>query len=146
MLQYKVSRFRALVTAVALTAGCDRSGLMVSPSQRVGPELTASSAFPGFVTDPAPPTTDAGIGLAESGAPDVVYVSMTPGVSPNGLSATISNYRTNRSVSTPMVDGGFDPVRLGARAADTILVTFQLSGGATKLTWKVVPSAQRPFV
>jgi TolB protein len=146
MLQYKVSRFRALMTAVALTAGCDRSGLMVSPSQRVGPELTASSAFPGFVTDPAPPTTDAGIGLAESGAPDVVYVSLPPGVSPNGLSATISNYRTNRSVSTPMVDGGFDPVRLGARAADTILVTFQLSGGATKLTWKVVPSAQRPVV
>jgi TolB protein len=143
---YKISRCHALMTAVALVAGCDRNGLVVSPSVHVGPALTASSAFPGFVTDPAPSMPDAGIGLAESGDPDVVYVSMAPGASPNGISATISNYRTNRSVSTPLVDGGFDPVRLGARAADTILVTFLLPAGATKLTWKVVPSARNPVV
>jgi len=145
MLQYKFSRFRVLMTAVALVAGCDR-GLVVSPSEHVGPALTTSSAFQGFVTDPAPPVPDAGSGLAGSGDPDVVYVSMPPGAFPNGISATISNYRTNRSVSTPLVDGGFDPVRLGARVTDTILVTFLLPAGATKLTWAVVPGARSPAV
>src|SRR5512141_411854 len=138
MPHYKFSPFRVLMTAVALVAGCDGDSSVASPGQRLRPGLTASSAFPGFVTDPAPSMPDSGSGVAESGDPDVVYVSMSPGVSPNGISATISNYRTNRSVSTPLVDGGFDPVRLGARGADTILVTFLLPGGGTQLTWKVV--------
>lgn len=146
MVQHKFSRFRVLMAAGALAAGCDRDGSVISPGQRVGPELTASAAFPGFVTDPAPSMTDSGIALAESGDPDVVYVSMPPGVSPNGISATITNYRTNRSVSTPLVDGGFDPVRLGARATDTILVTFLLRAGGAQLTWKVVPSARSPVI
>jgi hypothetical protein len=106
-------------------------------------ELTASAAFPGFVTDPLP---SALAGSAESGDPDGVYISMPPGVSPSAIRATMSNYRTHRSVSTALVDGGFDPVRLEARAADTVVVTFLLRGGGTQLTWKIVPSARRPVV
>jgi TolB protein len=139
---------RVFMTAVALTAGgCDPDGSVVSPGRRVGPELTASSAFPGLVTDPAPSST-AGTspGLAASTEPDVIFVSAPPGVVLVGTSATIVNHRTNRSVSTPLIDRGFDPVPIGARAADTILVTFDLPDGGTRQTWAIVPRTRRPAV
>ena len=145
-LQRRMSRVLLLMTAGAMLAGCDRGSSVVGPKPGAGPELTASSAFPGIVTDPAASIPDASTGAGETGDPDVVFVSMPPGLFPGGISATIVNRRTNRSVSMPLVDGGFDPVRLGARAADTVLVTFLLPGGGTRLTWKVVPSARRPVV
>ena len=145
-LQRRMSRVLLLMTAGAMLAGCDRGSSVVGPKPGAGPELTASSAFPGIVTDPAASIPDASTGAGETGDPDVVFVSMPPGLFPGGISATIVNRRTNRSVSMPLVDGGFDPVRLGAGAADTVLVTFLRPGGGTRLTWKVVPSARRPVV
>jgi TolB protein len=45
-----------------------------------------------------------------------------------------------------MVEGGFDPVPIGARVADTILVIFALTDGGTRQTWTVVPRTRQPAV
>jgi len=141
-----VRHFRLLTIGVALTVGgCDPDSSVNGPGRLTDPELTASSAFPGVVTDPAPSST-VGAGQGVTAGAEAVYVSLPPRVVPSASAATIVNYRTNGSVSTPIVDGGFDPVAIGARAADTILITFRLIGGGTRRTWSVVPQARQPVV
>jgi TolB protein len=138
-------RFATLTTALALTAGgCGSDRPVVGPRQPGGLELTASSVFPGLVTDPAPSATAGSVGLA--GEAEAVLVSMPAGLVPGGFGADIVNHRTKQSISTPMVDGGFDPVPIGARATDTILVIFSLPGGQARQTWSVVPRTRRPVV
>ena len=137
--------FATLTTAVALTAGaCGSDRPVVEPGKPGGLELTAFSAFPGLVTDPAPSATAGVVGLAAD--PEAVFVSMPAGVVSDAISAAIVNHRTRQSVSIPIVAGGFDPVPVGARVADTILVTFAYASGVARQTWSVVPRTRRPVV
>ena len=137
-------QFAVFMTAVALTiCACAAEGLVGGSEQRAGPELTAASVFQGIVTDPAPSST-AGIVMSPATEAEVVYVSLPRGLVPTATSATLMNYRTSGTVATAMVDGGFDPVAIGAQVADTIIITFQLLGGGMRQTWAVVPSARQP--
>jgi TolB protein len=71
---------------------------------------------------------------------------MAPGGMANATSATIENRRTRQSIDGQLADAGFDPVAIGARAGDTVLVTFTLPGNVTERRWSVVPDRRRPVV
>ena len=130
-----------LLIAYALsTGGCGSDGSTVSPAEARDPGFPASAAFPGLVSDPAPSWTAS----SATGDPDVVYVSVTRGTVQTAVSAVIANHRTKRFAAVTVIEGGFDPVPIGARAADTIVVTFNLSGGFASRTWTVAPHARRP--
>ena len=141
--------FPLVITATALAVGgCDRDGSAVGPGQpegpERGPELNPSAVFPGLITDPAP-ASSAGA-LSGTGDADVVFLSIPPGVVADALSATITNYRTKRSITALVIEGGFDPVPIDARMTDTIFVTFELPNNGARQTWAVVPRTRRPAV
>ena len=78
---------------------------------------------------------------------EVAYVSLPPGTSPEGVSATIANSRAQASVTTLLVDGGFDPLPIAARASDTLETTVSLGPNRPPVTMRaVVPPRTRPGI
>ncbi|HYC30886.1 MAG TPA: Ig-like domain-containing protein [Gemmatimonadales bacterium] len=61
----------------------------------------------------------------------VTYVSFPPGTIPGGVSATISNPRTQAALRVELVAGGMDPVPVAADAGDTL--TFVIDTGSVEL-------------
>jgi hypothetical protein len=88
------------------------------------------------------------VNLPASGGADLVvgtaWVSLPPGAVPNGVTATIRDGRSGASLSLAMVDGGFDPVAIGASVGDTLFVTVTRAGNATPITGYQVVAAGRP--
>jgi alpha-tubulin suppressor-like RCC1 family protein len=76
----------------------------------------------------------------------VVYVSLLSDSVPDGTLATIRNRATGQSVTVPVVNGGFDPVAIGASEGDTLDVKVQRANGATPLHGVIVVRAARPPV
>jgi Big-like domain-containing protein/Regulator of Chromosome Condensation (RCC1) repeat protein len=80
-----------------------------------------------------------------SGASEtVVYVSLAPGSVPDGFQTTIRDQATGQTVTTSVVNGGFDPVALPASVGDTVTVEITRSGSTDVL--RVVVTARRPPV
>ena len=59
---------------------------------------------------------------------EVSWVSLVPGIIPDGTSAAISNLRTTQRVTASIVDGGFDPQAIPASLGDTIQVSVSRVG------------------
>jgi TolB protein len=135
-----------LVAALSLlTIGCGRDDTGVSP--RPDTVLAQRLAFPGNVSNPVSATAVAATtGASATAEQEVVYISLQRGIYPAGLSATVVNRRTGAASSIQMVEGGFDPVAIGAQAADTVNVDIRVLGGATLQTFVVVPRIRRPVV
>jgi alpha-tubulin suppressor-like RCC1 family protein len=75
----------------------------------------------------------------------VVYVSLAPGSVPTGTQATVRNQTSGGSITTAVVNGGFDPVAIAAAVGDTLLV--EVRGPSTDVIRAVlVVAAQRPLV
>ena len=84
---------------------------------------------------------------AASGGALVVYVSLSPGTVPDGLSATISDPSMRDSVVTQVIDGGFDPVALPANIGDTIEVIIGRGPSVPPVTgFAVVTASRAPHV
>jgi len=100
------------------------------------------------VSDPLPPTPLAGGGGASalaSGAGDsVVYVSLPPGTAPAGTRAIVRRVGNGDSLTTAVIDGGFDPVPVAAQADDSIEVVVLDAGGGTVLLVRAAVRARRP--
>jgi hypothetical protein len=62
---------------------------------------------------------------------NVAYISLRPQTYPAGASARISNLRSGATVTTPMVDGGLDPVPLPASAGDGVSIEVETVAGVT---------------
>lgn len=78
---------------------------------------------------------------------ELAYVSVPPGTIPEGVSATIANRRTQASVTTLLVDGGFDPLPIAARANDTLETTVSLGPDRAPVAMRaVVPPRTRPGI
>jgi alpha-tubulin suppressor-like RCC1 family protein len=112
-----------LILAVLLagTSGCSDSG---GPA-KAGTGTTVDP-LPGLFVS-APVDAPAGVPpLASKTAAggSVVYVSLMPGTVPMGVRATIRDQATGLSVTTAVVDGGFDPVAVAASVGDTLLVAI----------------------
>jgi Tol biopolymer transport system component len=124
----------SLLLASALTAlGCshDPSGVSAAPDEDLG------LPFTGVVTNPRAGT---------SANADVALVSMRFGGMPNATGVYIENRRTRRTVTGAMVSAGFDPVAIGARAGDTLLLTFSIDRSGLQRRWAVVPTSRKPVV
>jgi alpha-tubulin suppressor-like RCC1 family protein len=76
----------------------------------------------------------------------VVYVSLVPGSVPTGVLATIRDQASGLSVTTPVVDGGFDPVALAASVGDSLLLHITRTGSAAPVEAMEVVRARRPPV
>jgi hypothetical protein len=76
----------------------------------------------------------------------VVYVSLVPGSVPTGVLATIRDQASGGSVTTPVVDGGFDPVALAASVGDTLVLQITRTGSAAPVKAMEVVRARRPPV
>jgi len=62
---------------------------------------------------------------------DLVYVSLIPGTALSGAHAHVRRVGDVTSLTTAVIDGGFDPVSVTAQAGDSIVVTVSESSGAT---------------
>lgn len=106
---------------------------------------------PAIVSDPisgvSASTAGAGFAAGRAQTGEVVYVSLPPDSIPGGEVALIGNPATGSVVITTMVDGGFDPVPVAARAGDTLQLDIQVSGGGTPVhAILVVPETRKPRV
>ncbi len=77
------------------------------------------------VSDPVPAAGLAqavGVGAppARTAVDEVVYVSLPPGTAPTGSIATVRRVGDGFLLSTGVLDGGFDPVPLGAQVDDAV--------------------------
>lgn len=78
---------------------------------------------------------------------NVAYISLQPQTAPTGVIAVITNARLGVSVTTPMVDGGIDPVPLPAAAGDSVKIEIKTAGGITVTTVaNLVPSRRPPKI
>ena len=111
------------VVAVGLGAACSDSP--------VGPRGRAAEAFV--------------VAALSAPAPQIVYVSLSPGTIPGGTEARLRVARTGAAATAQLVDGGFDPVALAAAVGDTVAIDVQAAG--TVLSYRVpVPRPSRPVV
>ena len=77
----------------------------------------------------------------------VAYVSLPPGSIANGVAAIIRNRRTVISLTTFMINGGFDPIPISAVPGDTLDIDIQKAGAATALrVVRTVPGKRPPRV
>jgi alpha-tubulin suppressor-like RCC1 family protein len=108
----------AIVIAIALTciAACSDGTGPRSAETSLGLIVSAPVRSPvGAVGATVPAASSVGA------AATVVYVSLPPGSMPAGTQATITNQANGQSISTVVVDGGFDPVPLAASIGDTLV-------------------------
>ena len=116
-----------LVAAGGWFAGCsDASG--PCPSCPPPPNaLIISKPVP--VTGRAPGSRNAAAApLVDS---NLVYVSLIPGTAPSGARAHVGRVGDVTSLTTAVIDGGFDPFSVTAEAGDSIVVTVSDSSGTT---------------
>jgi hypothetical protein len=63
----------------------------------------------------------------------LVYVSLSPGTVPDAVTPTITNRASGGSVTTAIVNGGFDPVSIEANVGDTLDVVITRPASETPI-------------
>ncbi len=89
------------------------SNPLVSPAAPAASRLTTSVRAAGVV-----------------GEDTMVYVTLEPGTAPTGVTATVRGLASGATATTPVQDGGFDPVPVTARAGDSVEVVVRDASGA----------------
>jgi len=123
---------------VALTlAACENAG------DPLGGRTLLSTAV---VSDPTTrPAGGAGTASFDgAAAEDVVYIALPPDAIQDGESATIRNRRTADAVTTPMNEGGFDPVAVPGSAGDTVDLDIRVGYQHELLRYSLIVPARRP--
>src|SRR6266516_3295072 len=138
-----------LAALLVLAGACldDRMGPVEHPerAQPPVPGLVASNPLP------APTSISAGPAIRSASAGDqgdsIAYVSVDAGTVPGGRLATVANAAMRLSVTIPVLDGGFDPVAIGAGVGDSLEVVVRDAGGAAILqAYLPVLATRRPVV
>jgi alpha-tubulin suppressor-like RCC1 family protein len=127
---------------VVLTIGCSEPPLG---------SVKVDSGLDGIVvvSDPLGAAATAPALSASPGSPlavSVAYVSIPQGALPEGIDITIRNPRTGQTFTAPLVDGGLDPVPIGAEAGDSLEIVVTVSNGAPLRAVVVVPAHRPPVV
>src|SRR5882672_6897811 len=123
--------FGACTDSVGPTIVEPLTGLLVSNPISTGAVATGGTV--GASRSPASPAA----------ADSIVYVSLTPGTVPSGTDATIRRLGGSDALTTHILDGGFDPLAIGAQVGDTILIRVTGTGGVTLFQTKTVVAATR---
>ena len=115
----------------------------VTPDSAIVSEAVPNASFAGEAS-----RGDGAASLAAaSGAADetdVAYVSLPAGMIRNGTAATISNRRTESSVTLLVTEGGFDPVPVPAHAGDALDLVVTDGGGAAVYSATIKVPVRRP--
>jgi Bacterial Ig-like domain len=113
---------------------------------------TTAHEPPGIVISDAQLSSIAASATAASGSiaisseTSVAYVSVAPQTFPGAVTVEIRNRTTGGAARlVQVIDGGFDPVPIEARAGDVLELTISTASGATTLTVKV-PARRPPAV
>ncbi len=150
MLSASVSlrNLRFAVIAISLascsqdTAGPAGSGSGEPPSPiNASNARTPSTSFVRAASTRMGAAASMSISVAQS---NVAYISLQPQTYPGGTTATITNQRSAASVTTPMVDGGIDPVPVIANAGDGISLAIQTTEGSVIATVNTSVPSRRP--
>lgn len=147
-----VRRGMAAIVAGLVTAlwvgGCD--GITDPPPAYDLPILLSDPTADPAVSPPSASRSGETVSTSAVGAttaPDVTYVSLSPGSVPDGQSATIRNQRRGNVVTVSIVDGGFDPVPILANEGDTLVVDVRVANSSTPLTTvRTVPGKRPPRI
>jgi alpha-tubulin suppressor-like RCC1 family protein len=143
---YVTSGLRARIAVVIVSvlgwlAGCsDVNGPDRSHPQRLIVSDPASA--PGAPSGPASPA----LMITSSVGEPIVYVSIPPGTAPSGSTATIQRAGGTPSFTTPLSQGGLDPVPLAAQTGDSIEVAVRDAAGNTIQVFGMAVKARRPPV
>jgi alpha-tubulin suppressor-like RCC1 family protein len=128
------------------TAGPGASRVAASPAHVSNSQSAALAATVGATThSAAQPNLRASRSISVT--PDdatVAYISLEPQTAPTGATAVITNARTGTSLTTSMVDGGFDPVALPAMEGDSVTIDIRASGEITVATLVSTVPKRRP--
>ena len=141
--------------AVAALNACDETGPPPPPPPRIAEPESALVSQPMWLpvpaaslvafslnAEPASSGGSANVGAAER----IVYVSLPSGAYPAGTTAIIRNTSAAPSFAQPMLDGGFDPIAIGAGVGDTIAITIQAGPLVLATLARAVPRTRRPGV
>jgi len=132
----------ALVAGLAWFAAC--------ASDTSGPCTTCPPPDNGVIVSNPVPSPSMAVGtmgapaLANGAAGTVAYVSLAPGTVPAGRLASVQRVGDAVSLTTPVTDGGFDPVPVTANVGDSIVVTVTDAGGTTRFQARVAVIGDRP--
>jgi alpha-tubulin suppressor-like RCC1 family protein len=105
-----------------------------------------------IVSDPVAGSAVGSLSLASfapqvgDGDADIVYVSLRPGLVPNGQLVTIRRRGSTNMLTASMEDGGLNPVPIAAADGDTVDVEVQVAGAASVRFSLRVPITRRPRV
>jgi alpha-tubulin suppressor-like RCC1 family protein len=102
-----------------------------------------------IVSDPVAATglaagTGMAVAMASTAADTVVFVSLPPGTVPAGSRAIVRRVGDAATLTTTVLDGGFDPVPVGAEAGDSVEVFVRDAAGGTVLQARLAVVAVRP--
>ena len=140
-------RLLAILAALSLAAGCSDAPVSPARSHSSGIDPAPTGLI---VSNPVPAPAAPGRAhgaLAVDSAADVVYVAATPGTAPTGRLATVQRPGDVGSLTTAVVDGGFDPVPVAAQAGDSIEVTVTDAADSVVLhTTQLVALRRAPTV
>ena len=141
-------RAGVVVTALGVAAWLDACSDSPGPCFDCLPPPTT-----GLIVSNRVPQTSASASAGVAAAPtspnagdDFVYVSLTPGTVPAGAVATIERLGDVGSTITTLLDGGFDPVPVGAQPGDSIDVLVRDAAGTTRFQSRKAVAASRPPV
>ncbi|HSR90028.1 MAG TPA: Ig-like domain-containing protein [Gemmatimonadales bacterium] len=135
-----------LIVAAGLVLACTDSQAPSAGRPLPPTPFVVSNPVPGL---PALPSSLVSANRSASAASvsSVIYVSLPPGAIPGANAAIIHDRQTGSSVSVSAVNGGFDPVAVGAAAGDTIEVVVLGSGITHPVSYLIVVAAKaRPGV
>ena len=134
----------AAISTILLAASASCSDSTSGPAME-DPPLPEGMA----VSDPVTARgVSASAGFSAASDEAVAYISASPGTFPDARSGTLSNSAsTGSSVAVRIVEGGFDPVAIPAKAGDELrLVLTSLSGAAIAPVAIKVPPRRPPKV
>lgn len=130
-----------LASVLACIAGCSEgTGPGGTPQSTLGVIVSAPVRAPVGVSPRA-----ASLVSAAAASAGVVYVSLPPGLVPAGAQATITNQATGQALTTPVIDGGFDPVPIAAIVGDTLVTEIADAAGSTLDQVRLAVTPIRPL-
>jgi alpha-tubulin suppressor-like RCC1 family protein len=134
-----VSKSAAIALATLFAACSDGVGPKPPPPPPPPTGLIASNPVSAGAV-----TFGSALGPSLSSPDSVVYVALTPGTVPAGSRATLRRLGSTTTLTTSILDGGFDPVPVGAKTGDAIEVVVTDAGGATVQRMQLTVAAMRP--
>jgi hypothetical protein len=145
--QRRVLLSLSLVPAVTAWLGCAEPG-----QAPVDLASDSGAAIPGLIVSNPVPAGTLGSGSSSTSPnnreDDVAYISMSPGALPGVLSVRIRNVTTNAPPTepVPVIDGGFDPVAVAARAGDRLALIISPETGPVTVSYLLVPVRRPPRI